>query len=67
MVVLREKGRMKLSRNLLLGAAVYDTIRTRTTPHPEEIKTDKRDIKRWMVVSITKNPGEDDVCRNNLD
>ena len=42
MVILREKGRCRSSSNLLIRAAAYDTVRTRTVLPIHQIKTVER-------------------------
>ena len=65
LVILREKGRCRLSRNLLIRAAAYDIMRERTVLPLHQIKTAEREIKRTRMVRLTNTPGEDDGCRLN--
>ena len=67
MVILRDNGRVRYSRNILLRASTYDIVSTYTVLHLREIKTSKREIKRWMMVHITNNPGDDDGYRHKND
>ena len=67
MVILRENGRVNSSRNLLLTAATYNTIRTGTVLLIQEIKTVERDIKCRRMVSTTKTPGDYDGYRQKPD
>ena len=60
MIILRKKGRGILSINLLIRAAAYDTVRTRTFLPLHKTKTVERDTKRWIMVQITKTLGKDD-------
>ena len=55
------------SSNLIIRVSEYDTIRTDTVLPLQEIQTGDRYRKCSRMVSITKNPGEDDGCRKNPD
>ena len=61
MLLLREKGGMCLSWDLLLREDVYDTFRTRTLLPLQEIKTDDKEIKGQRRVYITNTPVENDM------
>ena len=63
MLLLREKGVMCLSLDLLLREDVYDTFRTRTLLLLQKIKTADREIKGQRIVYITNAPGENDMGR----
>ena len=45
-VILREKGMCRASRNLLISAAEYDTMRYRTVLPLHQIKKVERETKR---------------------
>ena len=57
LVILREKGRGRSSRNLLIRAAAYDTLGTQTVLPLHQIKTAEREMKRQRMVRITSTPG----------
>ena len=63
MLLLREKGVMCLSLDLLLREDVYDTFRTRTLLLLQKIKTADREIKGQRIVYITNAPVENDMGR----
>ena len=69
MVILRERGSVKYSHNLLFRASTYTyyTVRTFTFLHLQEIKTAERKINRQRMVRITRNTGDDYVCKKNPD
>ena len=67
MVILRKKGRCRLSSNLIIREAVYDTARELTVLPLHQIKTFKREMKRQRMVCLTNTPGEDDGIRLNLE
>ena len=46
MLILRDKGRCRASRNLLIRAAAYETVRSRTILPLHQIKTVKMQMKR---------------------
>ena len=58
MFILREKGRCRASRNLLIRSAAYDTARTQTVLPLHQIKTVEREMKRRRMVQIKNNPVE---------
>ena len=63
LIILREKGRGGSPSNLLIGADVYDTVRTRNVLPLHQIKTVEREMKRRRTTCITNTPGKDDGCR----
>ena len=65
MVILRDKGRCRASRNLLIGAAAYGTVRTQTFLPIHQINTVYREMKRQMMVRIKNTPVENYGCRLN--
>ena len=58
MVVLREKGGVGASRNLLLGAADYDTARHRTVLPLQQIKETDMEISTQRMVRMPNTDGE---------
>ena len=62
MVILGEKGRNAMPHNIILRAASYDTVRTRTVLPLHKIKTAERDIMSQRMVRITKIPDDNDIC-----
>ena len=67
MVIMRYKGRVRSSQNLLITEAAYYTIRICTTLPLQEINIYDRGIKIWRVVTITKIPVDDYGFRQNPD
>ena len=67
MVIPREKVRDRLSRNLLIREAAYDTMMNHTVLPLCQIKTIERDTKRRRVLCTTKTSGEYDGFRLNPD
>ena len=63
MIILREKGKCRASRNLLIRAAACDTMRTRTVLPLYQINTVEREMNIQSMVYINNNPVEDDGCR----
>ena len=52
MVIQRDKGRGRLSRNLLTREADYDTTRTRTFLHLHQIDTVEREMNIHKILHI---------------
>ena len=67
MFILRDTGRCRASRNLLIRAAEYDTVRTRTVLPLHQIKTVDREMNIRRMVRINNTPVEDDGFRMNPD
>ena len=67
MVILREKGRCRASRNLLIWTAAYDTMRVCTVLHIHQIKTVKREVKRQRMVRINNATVDENGFRLNPD
>ena len=65
MVLMKEKGKGRFSRNLLIRAADYDTVSTRTVLHIHKINTAEREMNIQKMVRIINTKGEDDVYRLN--
>ena len=65
MVILREKGRGRSLRNLLIRAASYDTARTHNVIPIHQIKRLQREINRRRMVSINHTPGGEYGYRMN--
>ena len=63
MVILREKRR--LSWNLLMRAAVYDTVQQRTIIPIQEMKAAETEMRKRRIVRMTNRYGEEDVRRMN--
>ena len=57
-VVLRSKGKVGASRNLLLREAYYDTVRHSTVTPLQQIKKTVMEIRTRRMVRITKKYGE---------
>ena len=67
MVILREKGRVTSSYNILNRSDTYGTIRTHTVVPLQKIKTIERDLKCQRILNMTKTPGKYDDIMNNPD
>ena len=67
MVILRENGKGRFTRNLLIRAAVYSTMRTCTVLTLHQIKTFDRDMNIRRMICITNTQGEYDRFRINPD
>ena len=65
MVILKNKGRRRLSRNLLIRAATYDTVRDRNVLLLHQINTVEMEMKIWRMVRLTNTLSEDDRCNMN--
>ena len=63
MVILREKGRIDSSCNLLIRTSAHNIIRTCTVLPLQEINTVERDMKRQSMVCINNTPCDYDGCR----
>ena len=67
MVILRDKGRCRASRKLLIRADTYDTMRARTVLPLHQIKTFGRQTKRQRTVRINNTTVENNGCRMKPD
>ena len=65
MVVLREKGNVGASRNLLLRAAAYDIFGHRTVMPLQQIKETEMEIRTRRMVRMPKKYGEGESSRMN--
>ena len=65
MVILRAKGR--LSRNLHILDAAYDTVQQRTILPIQEIKAADMEMRNRIMVRMPKRYGEEEVRRTNPD
>ena len=63
MVILREKGR--LSRNLLIRYADYDTIQQRKIIPIQEIKASEMETRKRRTVRMTGRDGEEYELQEN--
>ena len=67
MVVLREKGNVGASRNLLLRAAAYEIVSHSTVLTLQQIKETEMEIKTRRMVRISKKDGEGEPIRMSPD
>ena len=67
MVTLREKGRRKYPRKLLLRESAYETVKTHTLLPTQEINRVNMEMKRLRMVRITNTLRENDGFKQNPD
>ena len=67
MVILKYKGKRISSRKLSIRESAYDTMMYQTVLPLYQIKKVEREMNRRRMLRLTKNTGEDDVCRLNLE
>ena len=65
MVIQREKGMCRESRNLLIKVDAYDTVRSRTFLPLNQTNTFEREMKIQRMVRINNTTVEEDGCRLN--
>ena len=58
MVVLRDKGHVGASRNLLLREASYDIVSHSTVLPLQQIKENEMEIRTQRIIRIPKKDGE---------
>ena len=67
MVILREKGRSSMSRNLVFRNSSYSTLRICTVPPLHKINTYERYMKIHSMLHIPNIPGDGDSLRLKYD
>ena len=65
LVILKEKGKCRAPKKLLVRAPAYYTMRTQTVLPLNQIIIFKKKIKIRSMVRINNNPVEVDGCRLN--